>query len=301
VTGGSRTAELSALRTFLAVYRCGAVGKAAETLHLSQPAVSHHVKTLEQATGRPLFARSGRGIVPTDAGHALAAEVSAHMDALELAVSSMRPTVAAEAGVAFLGAPGEVLAELVLPHTAPLLDAGVRLRCRIGLPDDLISSLLGDQLDVAVLTKIEGAPTRQLYLLPWCDEQFVLIGPPGDRPYHLGDDRRFVGYSESMPMARRYFRECWGTSAPTPVLTVPDMRAVVRAVREGAGLAVVPLYLAESGIADGTLDVLHTPWQPVLNSLYLATRRGREHMPRVRTVLTQLAHATSVDSAKRAG
>src|SRR5882762_6732692 len=96
--GGLSSPELTSLRTFLAVYRWGAVGKAAEALHLSQPAVSHHIKALEQATGRPLFQRSGRGIVPTAAGHALAAEAGEHMDALERVVSSLRPTGSADIG-----------------------------------------------------------------------------------------------------------------------------------------------------------------------------------------------------------
>ncbi|MFC0110126.1 LysR family transcriptional regulator [Kibdelosporangium aridum] len=289
MTGGLTTAELSALRTFLAVYRWGAVGKAAEALHLSQPAVSHHVKTLEQAAGRPLFTRSGRGIAPTAAGHALAAEVSEHVDALERAVFSLRPTLATDAGIIFLGSPGEVLADMVVPYTTPLLDAGIRLRCRTGMVDELLDALLDDQLDIAVLTRIEGAPNKKLYLLHWRDEEFVLIGKRGEVPYDPTDiARRFVGYSESMPMARRYFRMCWGIAAPAPVLTVPDMRTVASAVRAGAGLAVVPMYIAQQGIADRSLEVLHTPPKPVLNSLHLATRRGREHEPRVRAVLNHL-------------
>ncbi|WP_200826064.1 type 2 periplasmic-binding domain-containing protein [Kibdelosporangium aridum] len=93
----------------------------------------------------------------------------------------------------------------------------------------------------------------QLYLLHWRDEEFVLIGKRGEAPYDPTDNaRRFVGYSESMPMARRYFRTCWGIAAPAPVLTVPDMRTVASAVRAGAGLAVVPMYIAQQGIADGS-------------------------------------------------
>ncbi len=216
--------------------RRGAVGKAAEALHLSQPAVSQHVKTLEQTAGRPLFERAGRGIAPTAAGHALAAEVSGHVDAL----GSLRPTGKAGTGLVLLGAPDEVLAEMIVPHASPLPDAGVRLRRRDGLPDDLLSSLLTNQLDVAVLTRIEGAPAKQRHLVHWRDEQFVLIGRPGDEPYTPEDERRFIGYSEAMPMARRYFR---------------------------------------TGIADGSLAVLHHPAGPVLNSLHLAARRDREQLP----------------------
>jgi len=61
-----------ALRSFLAVYRTGGVTRAAEQLGLSQPSVSHHLRTVEAFAGRLLFTRAGRGIAPTDAGHALA-------------------------------------------------------------------------------------------------------------------------------------------------------------------------------------------------------------------------------------
>ncbi|MFD8491791.1 substrate-binding domain-containing protein [Amycolatopsis sp. NPDC059657] len=182
-----------------------------------------------------------------------------------------------------------MLAELVLPHTLPLLDAGIELHCQIGLPGEVLTKLLSDQLDIAVLTKVEGAPIKQLYLLPWQNEEFVLVGPAGCAPYDpAGEKQRFIGYAESMPMARRYFRACWGDSPPSPTLTVPDMRAVVRAVQAGTGYAVVPMYLAASGLAQGTLDVAHTAESPVVNPLYLAMRRGREHLPRVRAVFTHL-------------
>ncbi|MCE7004363.1 LysR family transcriptional regulator [Kibdelosporangium philippinense] len=288
MNSGLTTAELSALRTFLAVYRWGAVGKAAEALHLSQPAVSHHVKALEQVTGRPLFERSGRGIAPTAAGHALAAEVSEHVDAIERAMHSLRPTVATETGIVFLGGPIELLTGIV-PRLAPLLDTGLRIRCRHGLADDLLDGLIADQLDIAVLTRIEGAPQKKLRLVQWQEEEFVLIGRRGEAPYDPATDtRRFIGYGEEMPMTRRYFRTCWGIPAPAPALTVPNLRAVVDAVKAGAGLAVVPTYLFGQEIADGTLDIVHTPPKPVLNSIYLATRRGREHEPRVRMVLSHL-------------
>ncbi|MEI5102572.1 substrate-binding domain-containing protein [Streptomyces sp. PmtG] len=112
---------------------------------------------------------------------------------------------------------------------------------------------------------------------------------PGELPfYDARDPRPFVGCSPAMPMARRYFRACWGAPPPDPVLTVADMRAVVGAVRAGAGLSVVPRYLAQDGLDAGELAVLHTPGRAVGNAIYLASRRGREHRPRVQAVFTRL-------------
>src|ERR1700729_856553 len=49
------------LRSFVAVADCGGFQRAANSLHLSQGAVSQHVRRLEAAVGRPLVERQGRG------------------------------------------------------------------------------------------------------------------------------------------------------------------------------------------------------------------------------------------------
>ena len=59
------------LRAFVAVAREGNVSRAAERLHLSQPAVSLQLKTLAEATGLQLFTRTPRGMVLTQDGAAL--------------------------------------------------------------------------------------------------------------------------------------------------------------------------------------------------------------------------------------
>jgi len=56
------------LRYFWAVAREGSVTRASERLHISQPAVSAQVRTLEQALGEKLFSRSGRSVALTEAG-----------------------------------------------------------------------------------------------------------------------------------------------------------------------------------------------------------------------------------------
>ncbi len=57
--------DLNLLVLFEAVYSTGAIGAAAERLHITQPAVSMGLKRLRELTDDPLFARTGRGIAPT--------------------------------------------------------------------------------------------------------------------------------------------------------------------------------------------------------------------------------------------
>ncbi|WP_113699329.1 LysR family transcriptional regulator [Nonomuraea lactucae] len=278
--------DLVALRSFLAIYRTGGVAKAAEALHISQPAVSHHLRAIEEIAERPLFMRSGRGIAATEAGHALAAQIAGHMDHLEEALDALRPQVASQAGPVFVGAPADQLDGYVLSRLVPLFDQGLAVHCRVGMSTELVDDVLCDEIDVAVITKIEGVPTKRLHLLHCHDEEFVLIGRADQEPYdpHGPQVRRFVGFSEAMPMARRYFRSCWGMTPPTPTVTVPDMRAVVSTVSSSTLLSVVPRYLAQRHIDAGALAVLHRPRAPVVNPIYAATRRGRQHLRHISAV-----------------
>jgi molybdate transport repressor ModE-like protein len=63
--------DLRLLRSFLAVAQCGKVSAAAKQLHLSQPAVTAHLRRLEEIVGKPLFSRSSRGVRLTTYGHSL--------------------------------------------------------------------------------------------------------------------------------------------------------------------------------------------------------------------------------------
>lgn len=63
--------EVYQLRTFVAVAREGSITRASELLHASQPAVSAHVKALEEALGLALFERTPRGMTLTAAGQRL--------------------------------------------------------------------------------------------------------------------------------------------------------------------------------------------------------------------------------------
>src|SRR5271166_4563918 len=63
--------DLRLLRSFLTVAHCGKVSTAAKQLHLSQPAVTAHLRRLEEIVGKPLISRSTRGVKLTTHGDAL--------------------------------------------------------------------------------------------------------------------------------------------------------------------------------------------------------------------------------------
>ena len=72
--------SLTALRAFEAAGRLGSFTRAARELSVTQSAVSHQIRQLEQALGYPLFRRSGRGVALTDEGAELARTLTECLD-----------------------------------------------------------------------------------------------------------------------------------------------------------------------------------------------------------------------------
>lgn len=104
---------LNALRAFEMTARLQSVSRAAEALHVTHGAVSRQLRQLEDASGRPLFVRQGRGLTLTDAGERLRDAAAAAFDPLREAWATLRHPAQAPF---VLGCPGSVLARWVIPR-----------------------------------------------------------------------------------------------------------------------------------------------------------------------------------------
>ena len=81
----SRLPSLNALRCFEAAARSGSFSRAAEELNVTQSAVSHQVRQLEQWFGMTLFDRLGRQTIPTAKGQELARSLAEALDIMAAA------------------------------------------------------------------------------------------------------------------------------------------------------------------------------------------------------------------------
>lgn len=79
--------SIAALRAFVGIVETGSVTRAARTLNLSQSAVSHHLKTIEDRAGRALFTRTGQSLTLTEEGEIFYVDVR---DALALLTGAVR-------------------------------------------------------------------------------------------------------------------------------------------------------------------------------------------------------------------
>ncbi|WP_157253290.1 LysR family transcriptional regulator [Nonomuraea typhae] len=274
--------DLSLLRSFLAVYRTGSFTKAAGLLAISQPAVTGQIRNLESEVGQLLFLRTPRGAVPTESADELAREVSGPLDELESAITRRSEPAGISERTLSIAGPPEMISVRVLPALADLIGEGLRVRVSFGLTDDNLDGLTAGLHDLVIAT---SRPRQQgIVATPLMDEEFLLVGAPEHAKKVTSHDvdqhgaaalagLPVIAYAENLPIVRRYWMTVFEERpAFTAQVVVPDLRAVLAAVKAGGGISVLPSYLCADELYRGDIQVMHEPEFAPLNTLFLATR-----------------------------
>ncbi len=149
--------DLHQLRTFVTVAREGSITRASMLLHLSQPAVSAHIRALEEGLGLDLFRRTPRGMALSADGEALLAKAGAMMEAhralLEEAARLRQRRRGTLAGHLRIGGGGGSAAA-ALGALVAALSAGhpeVTLDLQQGATPDVLAALSDGRLDGGVV------------------------------------------------------------------------------------------------------------------------------------------------------
>jgi DNA-binding transcriptional LysR family regulator len=225
---------MAPLRSFVAVAENGGFMRAAAVLHLSQAAISQHVRRLESAVGRPLVERSGRGSKFTKDGEQLLGYarriLALHDDALHSFGMETPETVVIGSTE---HAAAQVLPALSVDLEQLLADYEVRLRIDRGT--QLREALAAGRVDVALL------------LGPAADPHGVRVGeleltwysapgwqPPTDRPLPL------VAFDDPCVLRTRALETLAAFHiASTVSAEAPQLAGVQAAVAAGAGVALM--------------------------------------------------------------
>ena len=144
--------ETRDLDYLLAVEEHGGIGKAAEALGMSQPALTKAIQRVEAQTGLALFQRTANGVAPTQAGSLFLARARRIALEYEDALKEMHAIRSGEQGMLSLGYSPTVPAALVLGACRQLLKErpAARLRLRRRLARDLVDLLVAGELDLIV-------------------------------------------------------------------------------------------------------------------------------------------------------
>lgn len=204
--------ELYQLRSFEAVAAEGQLRRASERLHLSQPAVSAHIKALEEVLDVRLFGRTSAGMVLTPAGRTLlelARKTLGAADEMKRAARGLKGEIAGQLRIGTLSNPdfiriGDLLARTVERH--PRLDLELnhevsgealqsvregRLDASFYLGDSLEPGIAGVQLTQLVFcVTAPAAWAERLHDAEWSDlaaEPWILTPPNGSNRQMVGE------------------------------------------------------------------------------------------------------------------
>jgi LysR family nitrogen assimilation transcriptional regulator len=217
--------DLRRLRYFIAVAELGSVTRAAKELYIAQPALSKHIRQLEEQVGRELFSRSAQGVQLTSVGMRLldhARRTLAEMDRLlqELQDSSQ---IGPEGTVVIGMAPtiGAILAGSLVEAQSTALPL-VRLQIRETMSRDIPDLIRGGAIDYALSYDIAsqrgvrsaGVFTEDSYLYgSWTQARRLRLERDKDIPFDTlakiplllsGPANAFRGKIEQTALARRF-------------------------------------------------------------------------------------------------
>ena len=275
-------ATLQQLRLFEAVARHGSFTRAAEAIHLTQPAVSIQVKRLEDTLGTALFEQMGKRIYLTAAGKALydtCSDVFERFDTFENELEELKGEVAGQLNLAAV-----TTAKYFLPHylgaflrlypkVTPQLKASNRARIleRLdGNEDDLyIMATLPERDDIKVHTFLRDelvafahpghplAKQRQIPLSRLSEERVIF---------------REQGSGIRMTLERLYKEQ--GIKIE-PYMELGSGEAIKQAVMSGIGIAVLSNFSLRMELENKRLILLNVEGLPIQRNWYAIHRKGK--------------------------
>lgn len=296
--------DFKQLRAFLTVAETGNVTRAAEVLHLVQPAVSRQLRLLEEDIGSPLFERERYGMVLTDAGQALVGYARRAMLELDRArVEIAGSTSGTVSGLVTLGLLPSTIDMLSSPLVTAIAEAypGIRIRIAMGYAGTLLRWLESGEVDAALLYGAERS--TEIQTTPLIEEAMWVIGPKeaklrASKPVPLA---QLAGKPLVLPSAPHGIRTlvehaCAVSNVTLQISVETNALSVQRAlVLGGHGLTILPPIAVAEELRTQQLSGAPLADPPIARTIVLALPASRPTAQHVRCAVDLL-----VQEARRA-
>ncbi len=275
--------EIYQLKTFIAVAREGSITRASARLHLSQPAVSAHIKALEETLGIDLFERTSRGMSLTNDGQRVLEKaeltLSAHQELLQEATRIKGRLT----GRLRIGVDANSSSEAVGRFVTMLSDRcpEVEVSLRQGDSHEVVDGIFNDRLDAGFYNEADQ-PDTKLATTEVSSFGIYVVAPPG-----LAAASRPLSWEAltDVPWICPASNTCCGRAAenlfqrhrarPKRIISV-DRESVTRTlVAAGVGVGLLHAYTAEKARANGEVELVCEA-HPTVRVLFahLASRAG---------------------------
>jgi LysR family transcriptional regulator, low CO2-responsive transcriptional regulator len=273
---------LRQLHVFETVAHHMSFSRAAEEMHLSQPAASMQVKQLEENVGLPLFEQLGKKLFLTEAGHELlhyARDISQQIEEAELAMEELKGLKRGTLHLTMASTANYFAPQLLAAFHQKYPEAKVQLD--VTNRSGLIEAVRNNITDMAIM----GRPPegQDLVGIPFMNNPLVIIAPPAHplarrkmiRLEELAQEPFIVRESDSGTRiaAERFFAE-HGIRLITG-MEMNRSEAIKQAVMAELGLGIVSLHTIEMELALKRLVVLNVEDFPIMRRWHIVYRQGK--------------------------
>lgn len=274
------------LRVFEAVAQELSFTRAADTLHITQPAVSMQIKQLEGAVGLPLFEQVGKKTYLTEAGrelHTYNRRVIQLLEEADDVIQAMKGIQRGRLRVSVASTANQFASRLLASfvHRHP----GVSFSLDVTNREALLNQLAHNDCDLAIMGK--PPDDEDLQSEAFLQNPLVMIGPRNhplskekNIPVERLADACFVvreSGSGTRSAAERFFAEREVNFSPGIEMTSNE--AIKQAVEAGLGLAVVSIHTLELELETKRLAILDVEGFPIERHWYLVHRCGKRLTP----------------------
>ena len=296
-----RHLSLRQLTVFLEASRQMNFARAAETLHLTQPAISMQIRQLESVVGLPLFERVGKKLALTQAGTLFrhhAARVIGELQDAEQALRSLKGLHSGQATVGLVSTAKYFAPKLLalFSERHPQID----IQFLVGNRETLINALRDNEIDFAVM----GRPPDKLdaHAEAIAENPHVLVAHKAHRlvhaerfDFHELRNETFLmrepGSGTRLVMEAVFKQHLF---TPARIMTIGSNEAVKQTVMAGMGVSLLSLHTLELELRTqeiGLLDVIGTP---VMRNWHLVNMNAKHLSPAAtafREFLVEHTHA----------
>ncbi|MDB5840180.1 MAG: Transcriptional regulatory protein LysR family [Herminiimonas sp.] len=281
-----KNATLRQLKVFETVARNLSYSRAAEELHLTQPAVSTQVKTLEGHVGLPLFEQLGKKIYLTPAGTELlhfSREIIQKFQEAEEALTQFKGISGGKLNVAVISAGDYFFPRLLVEFARR--HAGVTLNLTVHNREELLGLLANNLTDLAIMVR----PPKDLDTMheSFAPHPYVIVAPP-DHP--LANKKRIsMATLKREPfVVREKGSDTWNSmeegfgehlASLNIAMEIKSTETIKQAVIAGMGISFLSAHTISLELQAGSLAILDVQGFPVMLNWYVVHRKNKRLPP----------------------
>lgn len=253
--------DIRQLRTILAIAETGSLTRAAELLHVVQPALSRQLRQLEEELGAQLFERNRLGMVLTEPGRRFLDQVRTSLQTLDQAKADIAMSASSLSGTVSIGMLPSLASALSAPIVISLRHQYPELKVRIitGFTPALQDRLERGQLDIGLLG--DYRPSELLSATPVLREPLHIVGLPCSdlrtrTPLTLASVARMplVVPTGSQGLRHLIDRACTIIGVNLNIVAESDDTSLqLELIERGIGYAILPVMAIAPELAAGRL------------------------------------------------